>query len=331
MATRKPNKRKSPPKTDQGAFAGSKGKTIQTKHSTRPERKKTGNTRKPQLKAVKGAVLNTAEHSRKWYERRLRLLIDVMDGRMKVFFAKKGETLSVTDSDEYAKLRMKFLRLFDKESRPLAVEFFEKNVRYTRAAFRRAVEPILKAQTAKEKDRRRKRMERQQVVNLDAKNEIEVKDFLDGVTENVGLIKSIPDKYFRKIEKAVAKRASGKMTRADLAKRIEEIGGVTHKRAVLIADDQTAKAVNAMTVARCQRAGIKRVMWVHTNLSKEPRTYHKTQWDGHTGKFNGKPNGLNGYIFDINKPPVIDLKTGERGFPAQLINCKCRLAPVVEI
>lgn len=285
----------------------------------------------PRLKQIKGIPVNTAEHSRKWYERRLRLLIDVMDARMQVFFEKKDETLSVTDSDEYAKLRMKFLRLFDKESRPMASEFFERNIRYTKAAFKRSLGPILKAQTERQKDARRKRMERQTLVKLDARNEIELSDFQDGIEQNVGLIKSIPDTYFRKIEKAVAKRARGKMTRAALAKRIEEIGGVTHKRAVVIADDQTAKAVNKMTIMKCRRAGVKRVMWVHTNLSKEPRTYHKARWDGHTGKYNGKPNGLNGYIFDIDKPPVIDLKTGERGYPAQLINCKCRLVPVVEI
>lgn len=250
---------------------------------------------------------------------------------MQVFFEKRGETLTATDSEEYAKLRMKFLRLFDEESRPMAAEFFERNIRYTKAAFKRSLEPILKAQTERQKDARRKRMERQPLVKLDARNDIELSDFLDGISENVGLIKSIPDVYFRKIEKAVAKRARGKMTRAALAKRIEEIGGITHNRAVLIADDQTAKAVNKMTIMKCRRAGVKRVMWVHTNLSKEPRAYHKARWDGHTGKYNGKPNGLNGYIFDIDKPPVIDLKTGERGYPAQLINCKCRLVPVVEV
>ena len=55
-----------------------------------------------------------------------------------------------------------------------------------------------------------------------------------------------------------------------------------------------------------------------------------TKWDGHTGKRNGKPNGLNGYIFDLSKPPVIDKKTSERGYPAQLVNCKCYLVPVVK-
>ena len=33
--------------------------------------------------------------------------------------------------------------------------------------------------------------------------------------------------------------------------------------------------------------------------------------------------------FPIDRPPVIDKKTGQRGFPAQLINCKCFLTPVL--
>lgn len=331
MPTNKSSIRKSASKTAQGASVSKGGATIPGKPQTRPTAKKTGIARKPALRAVKGGVLNEAEHSRKWYERRLRLLIDVMDARMQVFFSKQGETISATDTPEYAKLRMKFLRLFDKESRPLAEEFIRKNLRYTKSAFRRAVEPILQAQTAKQKDMRRKRLERMETLNLDARNEVEMSDFLDSVDENVWLIKTIPDKYFTKIGKAVSRRVEGKMTRAALAKRIEEIGGVTHKRAVMIADDQTAKVVTNMTIKRCVRAGVKKVMWVHSNLSKVPRSYHKTRWDGHTGVRNGKPNGLNGYIFDIDKPPVIDLKTGLRGYPAQLINCKCRLAPVVEM
>jgi hypothetical protein len=30
---------------------------------------------------------------------------------------------------------------------------------------------------------------------------------------------------------------------------------------------------------------------------------------------------LNGYIFDVNSPPIADLKTGERAMPGELINC----------
>lgn len=67
--------------------------------------------------------------------------------------------------------------------------------------------------------------------------------------------------------------------------------------------------------------------WRHGH-SKEPRPYHIAKWDGHKGKINGRPNGLDGYIFPADKPPVIDLKTGERGYPGNLPNCSCEAVPL---
>ena len=81
------------------------------------------------------------------------------------------------------------------------------------------------------------------------------------------------------------------------------IGGVDESRAEMIADDQIEGETN-------------------------PRQYHLRQWNGKSGKRNGRPNGLNGYEFDIDKPPVINLKTKERGYPGQMINCHCRLVPI---
>lgn len=287
----------------------------------------------PKTKTIKGNAVNPAEHSRSWYYRRLRLLVDAMDGRTRVYFKQKGETLNVADFGELEKLRTKFLKLFDEEARPLATEFFAKNIRYTKAAFRAAVKPILEEQDKDAQARKRKKMaSRYYEVKIDAKKDkLELAQFAEGIEDNVALIKTIPRKYFGKVETAVKRHANGKLTRGAFVKRLKEIGGITQRRAEMIADDQAAKAVEKMTLARCRNAGVKRVMWIHSAVSKKPRDYHKRKWDGHTGKFNGKPNGLNGYVFNIDKPPVIDPKSGERGYPSQLINCKCRLAPVIEL
>ena len=120
------------------------------------------------------------------------------------------------------------------------------------------------------------------------------------------------------------------MTRGALVKRIKELGDVTQRRAEMIADDQTAKVTEAMIVARCRNAGIKKVMWVHSGISMHPRDVHRRKWDGHTGKFNRKPNGFNGYIFDIDKPPY-DHVAKQYVYPAQLPNCKCTLIPVISV
>lgn len=42
------------------------------------------------------------------------------------------------------------------------------------------------------------------------------------------------------------------------------------------------------------------------------------------------PTGLNGGIFDIDDPPVIDKRTGEKGFPGQLSYCMCIMQAVLD-
>lgn len=281
---------------------------------------------------IKGRRAIPSPHARDWYARRMKLLVQVMDGRMRVYFNKTGETLTPSDREELARLRVRFTNLFGEEARPMATAFFNKNITYTKSSFRAATKPIVEAAEEDLRERKRKAMAKQTrfQIKLNAKTDkLELSQFEDAIEDNVNLIKTIPSKYFDKIGKAVELRTVGKMSRGALVKRIKELGGVTQRRAELIADDQTAKVTERMMLARCRNAGIKRVMWLHSSISMHPRDYHKTRWDGHTGKYNGKPNGLNGYIFPIDKPPVIDRKTGERGYPAQLINCKCYLTPVL--
>lgn len=283
---------------------------------------------------IKGRRAIPSPHARDWYARRMKLLVQVMDGRMRVYFNKTGETLTPSDREELARLRVRFTNLFGEEARPMATAFFNKNITYTKASFRAATKPIVEATEQDLRERKRKAMAKQVrfQIKLNAKTDkLELSQFADAIEDNVNLIKTIPSKYFDKIGKAVELRTVGKMSRGALVKRIRELGGVTQRRAELIADDQAAKVTERMMLARCRNAGIKRVMWLHSSISMHPRDYHKTRWDGHTGKYNGKPNGLNGYIFPIDKPPVIDRKTGERGYPAQLINCHCFLTPVIEL
>lgn len=289
---------------------------------------------KPKTRLIKGKRAIPSPHARDWYARRLKLLAQVMDGRLRVYFKRQGEDFTPADRAELERLRVKFAQLFDEEARPIATEFFNRNITYTKSSFRAATKPLLEAQEEELRNAKRKAMSSQVrfEVKIDGRRDrLELSQFRDGIEDNVNLIKTIPERYFDKIGKAVELRTRGKMTRGALVKRIKEIGGVTQRRAEMIADDQTAKVTEAMMLARCRNAGVKRVMWVHSGISMEPRDYHKRRWDGHTGKFNGKPNGLNGYVFNIDTPPVIDEKTGERGFPAQLINCKCFLTPVLEL
>ena len=280
---------------------------------------------------IKGRRAIPSPHARDWYARRMKLLVQVMDGRMRVYFNKTGETLTPSDREELARLRVRFTNLFGEEARPMATAFFNKNITYTKSSFRAATKPIVEATEQDLRERKRKAMAKQTrfQIKLNAKTDkLELSQFEDAIEDNVNLIKTIPSKYFDKIGKAVELRTVGKMSRGALVKRIKELGNVTQRRAELIADDQTAKVTERMMLARCRNAGIKRVMWLHSSISMHPRDVHRRKWDGHTGKFNRKPNGFNGYIFDIDKPPY-DPVAKQYVYPAQLPNCKCYLTPVL--
>lgn len=282
---------------------------------------------------IKGRRAIPSPHARDWYAGRMKLLVQVMDGRMRVYFNKTGETLTPSDREELARLRVRFTNLFGEEARPMATAFFNKNITYTKSSFRAATKPIVEATEQDLRERKRKAMAKQTrfQIKLNAKTDkLELSQFEDAIEDNVNLIKTIPSKYFDKIGKAVELRTVGKMSRGALVKRIKELGNVTQRRAELIADDQTAKVTERMMLARCRNAGIKRVMWLHSSISMHPRDVHRRKWDGHTGKFNRKPNGFNGYIFDIDKPPY-DPVAKQYVYPAQLPNCKCTLIPVISV
>lgn len=136
------------------------------------------------------------------------------------------------------------------------------------------------------------------------------------IKQNVALIKSIPREYFLEIEGEVMRSIQTGRGMADLQPFLEKRYGITKRRAALIARDQTSKATAAVNRARMQGLGVKKFKWLHSMGGKEPRPLHK--------------NVLNGNVYSFDDPPVIDERTGEKGFPGQLINCRCRMVPVIE-
>lgn len=155
------------------------------------------------------------------------------------------------------------------------------------------------------------------------------------IMENVSLIKSIESKYFEQITGSVARSMQAGGSIKQLRQEIFHYNNMTRKRADIIANDQSRKAYMSINLRNMAKAGIQKVEWVHSGGGYSVREYHYRKWDGVSGIDDGRPNGLNGFIFDIDKPPVIQLQNGktpeERGYPAQLPNCKCVLRAVVEI
>lgn len=134
------------------------------------------------------------------------------------------------------------------------------------------------------------------------------------VTENVGLIKSIASQYLGSVQGAVMRSITTGNGLQDLVPFLNKQEGITLRRARIIAQDQTRKAYANISKIRMQKLGLKQFEWLHSSGGAEPRKLHIE---------------LSGKIFDFDNPPVIDLKSGERGFPAQLPNCRCRYRPVI--
>lgn len=136
------------------------------------------------------------------------------------------------------------------------------------------------------------------------------------VAENVALIKSIPQQYFKDIQGAIMRgitQGEGSKTVFD---KVTHTGAVTDRRAELIARDQTSKTTSALNGARMEQLGIKQFEWLHSGGGNEPRPLHLNELDGN--------------IYSLDDPPVIDEKTGVRGLPGYLINCGCRMRPVIK-
>lgn len=150
------------------------------------------------------------------------------------------------------------------------------------------------------------------------------------VAENVALITSIPQDFKHRVEGAVYRAITGEGTLKRLRDDIAHYGDMSLRRAKLISSDQTSKIFNVLAIERMKQVGITKCRWVHTHRGKTQRPYHERRWDGVSGLTDGKPNGLNGFIFDPANPPLIDPKTGERGLPGRLPSCHCETAPVIE-
>ena len=134
------------------------------------------------------------------------------------------------------------------------------------------------------------------------------------VVENVALIRSIASEYLQGVQGAVMRSITTGNGLQTLVPYLQQHEGITLRRARNIAIDQTRKAYNNINKERMQAVGLNQYQWLHTGGAQKPRKLHEQ---------------LSGQVFSFDNPPVIDEKTGERGIPGQLINCGCRMVPVI--
>ena len=140
-----------------------------------------------------------------------------------------------------------------------------------------------------------------------------------GTVQATSLIKSISGEYIGQVQEALMRSITS--TQGSYTATMEAIDSMLQGRykkyknkAKNITLDQTKKAYSSISESRMKSVGLVEYRWRHAGGSQEPREYHK-----HT---------LNGQVFRLDDPPIIDPKTGQRGHPGDAINCNCYKVPV---
>jgi len=126
-------------------------------------------------------------------------------------------------------------------------------------------------------------------------------------TENVALIKSIPEKYFGQIESIIKSGFENGIRHEALAREIFEVAEMTERRAALIARDQMAKMNSDFNRIRQTDLGIKQYEW-QTAGDERVRDSHAEN---------------DGKIFNWDDPPA------ETGHPGENVNCRCVALPLI--
>jgi Uncharacterized protein, homolog of phage Mu protein gp30 len=132
------------------------------------------------------------------------------------------------------------------------------------------------------------------------------------IKQNVSLIRTIPDRYFSRIENTIMSNVRNNEGTASLFKQLVVAYGITQSQATLIAVDQTRKIHAEIIRQECKELGFNTAIWRHSGISREPRISHQR---------------ADGKKFDINKGCKID---GEYIYAAQKPGCNCYEEIVIE-
>ncbi len=138
----------------------------------------------------------------------------------------------------------------------------------------------------------------------------QLEDILVATTrQNVALIRSIPEEYFKTIENIVFTGTTQGNKAGSMIAQIQKTGRTTAKRAKLIARDQSSKLNSALTQQRSQNLGSEEYVW-RTSGDERVRDSHKSK---------------NGKIFRWDDPPK------DTGHPGQDIQCRCVAQAIIGV
>ena len=239
------------------------------------------------------------------YRRRLRALIERMT---------RDVSKQVTDA--YARRRTEVARLAGDESPAAAMRRLMRELtrRWTKQ-FDDAAPRLAKwfaTATHKRSDAALRKILRDAGFLIDWKMTAAQNDALQAtIGEQVGLIKSIPQRYLSQVEGMVMRSVATGRDLKQLNDDLREQFGVTRRRAELIARDQNAKATATLTrVRQLEAVGQEaEAIWCHSAGGKTPRPTHVK-----AGRERTKYKVAEGWY---------DPAVGKKIWPGTEINCRC--------
>ena len=109
----------------------------------------------------------------------------------------------------------------------------------------------------------------------------------------------------------------------EIAKILQNNYNFTQKRALFIARQESSLLLAEYSKNNYIKTGVRKFEW-QTAGDEKVRDYPRNNLNGGNHKY------LDGEILEFDKPPVINLITGERGLPGQAYNCRCVMCPIIE-
>lgn len=127
-------------------------------------------------------------------------------------------------------------------------------------------------------------------------------------SQNAQLIKSLPEQELERVAAIIERGLQQGLRFTDISKGIQKSFGITHRRAKLIARDQTTKLNASLTKLRQEEVGVEEYIW-QTSGDERVRPTHRAN---------------DGKKFRWDSPPA---KTGH---PGNDVNCRCVARPVLD-
>lgn len=157
-------------------------------------------------------------------------------------------------------------------------------------------------------------------------NILDVDEFIkDSLSQNVALIKTIPQQYFSRLENIVHEAVTKGELSGQVRNKIQELSGAQKNRARLIARDQVGKLVANMEEVRQRKVGVKEYIW---RTQQDSRVRSFTNSNGYSDH-----KRLNKTVIKWNDPPVTVFKgkrAGERHHAGTDIQDRCWPQPIYD-